>query len=705
MAGLRLTYRLAGVVAICLVLVGVPLDHTQRVAAVTAVAVGVVLAAVHPRFDPPASRAVGPAILIVAIAPLEGPLAAVCLLALVALGAASCGGAGMARIVPASGFPLVALTFRAGVAVDSALLVAWLVAVIAAVVARAAAWPSGSRPSLGSPDAGVLRHSHRQLLTAVAVLLMVVPISFQLAGAVDSRLSPVVASTRAGDPDGPGLDVHPGLDGGLDTGQPITLPDDVVLRVRADRPRYWRGTTYDEWDGRHWTSRLDPVPLTWAGGGVQLPPTAVPRPGSAPLGLPDPIVVTQQFSADRAGLDVLLGAWRIESVHAPVDRARVTSDGSIRLDEPLGAGAAWTVVSEEIPATEDDLRRADPLVVDDGMAGLDALRSEDDVSEAVAQLARELTADAPTTYDKVRAIEAWMDVNLTYTREIAPLPTGRDAVDHLLFESRRGYCEQIGSALVVMLRSLGIPARLAVGYVPSDRDGATGNWISRASDAHAWAEVYFPGVGWRGFDPTAGVPTAADEQAPAELAVDPSPVSRAASVAAVLLGLTIVAGPIVRGRVSGRTLPPLVGRRFARRLGGRRRRDRATDGRPPVDRVVELHRRLDRCGAQLPATWASTMTVRDRAQSMIDCGVHPEVVRAAVRAVERATFGADGDEGTDRVALAAAEAAMDALEVAVDDAATVSRATASRRGDSERWPSARRRDREPIPTPSRSRAP
>ncbi|MCP4226808.1 MAG: transglutaminase domain-containing protein, partial [Actinomycetia bacterium] len=136
---------------------------------------------------------------------------------------------------------------------------------------------------------------------------------------------------------------------------------------------------------------------------------------------------------------------------------------------------------------------------------------EDTVVPQVADLARSITVDAPTTYDKIRSIEDWMDANINYTREIERLEPGADAVHHLLFESRQGFCEQIGSAMVVMLRSLGIPARLVVGYVPGSYEASSGRWISRGTDAHAWAEVYFPGVGWQGFDPTAGVPLASTE--------------------------------------------------------------------------------------------------------------------------------------------------------------------------------------------------
>ncbi|HEX7443456.1 MAG TPA: transglutaminase domain-containing protein, partial [Acidimicrobiales bacterium] len=114
----------------------------------------------------------------------------------------------------------------------------------------------------------------------------------------------------------------------------------------------------------------------------------------------------------------------------------------------------------------------------------------------------------PHTYDKVQAIEQWMTTHVHYTTDIPPLPAGADAVDSFLFGTRRGYCEQISTATVVMLRSLGIPAREAVGYVPGPYNPITDLYDIQAKDAHAWVQVWFPGFGWQSFDPTATVPLA-----------------------------------------------------------------------------------------------------------------------------------------------------------------------------------------------------
>jgi hypothetical protein len=128
----------------------------------------------------------------------------------------------------------------------------------------------------------------------------------------------------------------------------------------------------------------------------------------------------------------------------------------------------------------------------------------------VNTLARQITASAPTTYDKIRAIEAWLGAHVKYSLNAPLSPPNVDVVDDFLFRTRVGWCEQVASSLVVMARSVGIPARLATGFVPGHRDPLSGQFVVRERDAHAWAEIYFAGVGWQPFDPTASVPLAGD---------------------------------------------------------------------------------------------------------------------------------------------------------------------------------------------------
>jgi hypothetical protein len=110
-----------------------------------------------------------------------------------------------------------------------------------------------------------------------------------------------------------------------------------------------------------------------------------------------------------------------------------------------------------------------------------------------------------TDYDRVLAIEQYLKRTYTYTLEPPLLPPDYDAADFFLFDARSGYCEQFANAMAVMLRTLRIPARIAVGYAPGEFDPKTNEFVVRELDAHAWVEVFFPQYGWIPFDPTGGV--------------------------------------------------------------------------------------------------------------------------------------------------------------------------------------------------------
>ena len=120
------------------------------------------------------------------------------------------------------------------------------------------------------------------------------------------------------------------------------------------------------------------------------------------------------------------------------------------------------------------------------------------------ELARDIAKDTTNPYDAVLALNAHLKNGYPYDLSIPPQRENMDAVEYFLFEERRGYCEQFSSSLAVMARSLGIPARVATGYVPGEYNPFTGLHEVKASDAHAWVEVYFPGYGWSTFDPTPG---------------------------------------------------------------------------------------------------------------------------------------------------------------------------------------------------------
>ncbi len=621
-----LIQRLAGITALCLIAVAAPLSVTERTGLLTAVAAGVTVAALAPGTDRWASALVGPAVVVLTVVPVGRGWLPVHLAALVATGVAALDRRAMTRLVPALGLPLLTALYRAGASVPDGLVALWAILVAVVVVLdadRPAPSAGGPETGTGRPEAAAIRPRSTVTVGAVAragstvavvaaaAVLASGPVLTATARLIPARFLAPGAGAEAEAPTGvvgPGAMAHPGLTGGLDVGEPVVLTEDEVLRVRSEVPLYWRAATYDVWDGRRWTAGAAPGPP---------PPAPVGR--GPEVGPPPSRAVVQDVTVLGAGLGVAPTAWSVTAIEVPDRTATIVDDGTVVLDRALEPGDRWTATSAVVPVEADDLRAADPRLLDPGDPFLVRYAREDDVPAPVAELAATVTSDAATTYDAVLAIEAWMDDNLTYTRDIDRLPPGRDAVSNLLFGDRRGYCEQIGSALVVLLRSLGIPARLVVGYVPGAFDGAAGEWVSRGTDAHVWAEVYFPGVGWQGFDPTAGVPLAGE--APTSLGPAPRPPSpavtapRAAALGVVLLVVAAVGGL----------------------LAGRRRRgpDPTPDGRDPRAAV----RRLDDVGAEVGLTWAPSATVRDRGTDLVAAGLDPDAVDGAVRAVELVLYG------------------------------------------------------------------
>ncbi|NJN95199.1 MAG: transglutaminase domain-containing protein [Anaerolineales bacterium] len=126
------------------------------------------------------------------------------------------------------------------------------------------------------------------------------------------------------------------------------------------------------------------------------------------------------------------------------------------------------------------------------------------ISTRVRNLAQTLTAAQTNNYDKVMALTNHLLSNYPYNFYPPPHPPGAEVVDTFLFEDKEGVCEQYVTALVVMARMLGIPARLVAGYGSGDYNPLTGYYEVRLNHAHTWAEVYFPEHGWVPFDPTPG---------------------------------------------------------------------------------------------------------------------------------------------------------------------------------------------------------
>lgn len=357
---------------------------------------------------------------------------------------------------------------------------------------------------------------------------------------------------------GAGAGGYPGFSNEMNTSLRGDLGDDVVLRVRAPAPDYWRGQTFTRFDGTTWfveeqQGSLTEGPDHWIGmadGDVTTIESGEPLVQTFYLEADLPNIVFAAARPYRLLLDA--GVWQ-------------RPDGALRADVVLPAGSAYTVLSTRPSTTADALRaQADISVLG---APVEYLQLPDSTSQRTIDLAAKLAAELPegkqSTYDVILAIQAWLAAEVKYELDAPVPPPGADAVDHFLFESKRGFCEQIASTLAVMLRSLGVPARIATGYVPSERDEIAGVWVSRARDAHAWVEVRFPSFGWVAFDPTASVPLAG-ESGDLTLAGE--------LVQAIVDAVTAYAGPLVLAVAVVATAR--LGWRAARSAWRRRRRGR-----------------------------------------------------------------------------------------------------------------------------------
>jgi len=175
----------------------------------------------------------------------------------------------------------------------------------------------------------------------------------------------------------------------------------------------------------------------------------------------------------------------------------------VRAQQVLRRGEIYQMVSSISVADDDSLRASGvlyPSWVTDSF-----LQLPPDVTQRTRDLARQIVteAGATTPFDQAQAVTDWLRKNITYDQNIDVPPSNVDPVDYVLFTTRRGYCNYYASAEVILLRSLGIPARLAVGFSQGQVDASTNTFHILEENAHAWPEVFFPNYGWVEFEPTA----------------------------------------------------------------------------------------------------------------------------------------------------------------------------------------------------------
>lgn len=323
-----------------------------------------------------------------------------------------------------------------------------------------------------------LRHSLRQSAVMVGQALPVMLVIFVLFPRVPGPLWGLPADAGA-------ATARTGLSDSLSPGDISELiqSDAVAFRVRFEgqapplRDLYWRGPVFDLYDGRKWEAGFrgpeqTPADLQVRGSAVDYELMLEPSRRYWMLGLemPDPSALPEQSRLTHDGQ--LLSTQRL------IDRRLYRSRGHVdyRLDpgglSPAARGRLTRLPPDAAPRTRDLMQRWREDGLDD------------------AALIR-------------RSLQHFREEAFHYT--LSPPLLGRQPVDEFLFETRAGFCEHYASSFVVMMRAAGLPARVVTGYQGGTASVVGDYWLVRQSDAHAWAEVWLAGEGWRRVDPTAAV--------------------------------------------------------------------------------------------------------------------------------------------------------------------------------------------------------
>lgn len=332
------------------------------------------------------------------------------------------------------------------------------------------------------------------------------------------------------DTQGPATSDYYGGDS-LQLGGAIKLGDQIVFVVSAPpRPAglryYWRSRVFEAYERGHWTPaadtrlsdpdapfnvNLDSATIGAARESVQQDFTIGLNASRIIYTAPQPVQVDLATRTDLRYID-------------PV--AKTMNISVIRPYKVLYQGDHYTATSLVSDATGDQLRAA-PAQYPQWVRDL-YLQVSLSVTSRTVNLAKQIVEQygATTPYDKAKAIETWLRVNIHYNESIPQPPPGQDPVDWVLFDLKQGYCTYYASAMIIMLRSLGIPARMAAGFAEGTWDADNQVYVVRERDAHIWVEAYFPGYGWIEFEPTAAqAPLNRDNDASNAQQPTPLPVS------------------------------------------------------------------------------------------------------------------------------------------------------------------------------------
>ncbi len=304
---------------------------------------------------------------------------------------------------------------------------------------------------------------------------------------------------------------------GMTLGRGSEISYAIVLQVDAPQPSptggnyYWQARVYDRYQNGGWTSNY---PFT---NDVKAQQPIV----SSPF-IKGRQISTFDFYAYK-NLGLLFFPTQVVSVSRPVTLHLVREpDGTpdvslLELPNELFAGERYQVLSAISTVTALELKNAGTNYPDWVLQQY--LQVPQEITPRTRDLAKTIASGLTNPYDIADAVTKYLRENITYSRIIPALPANQEPLDWFLFDLKQGFCNYYASAEVILLRSLGIPARLAVGYAQGDavtlptpglppdirQPYGPQTYQVREKDSHAWPQVYFPDIGWVEFEPTSSI--------------------------------------------------------------------------------------------------------------------------------------------------------------------------------------------------------
>ncbi len=349
-------------------------------------------------------------------------------------------------------------------------------------------------------------HEHRHLAFALVRIAPALMIMILMCGAALFFVMPRMSAGNLGGYSY-GTDFSAGFSDHVQLGQigQIQQSNSVVMHVKIDGDaigRYdlhWRGVALANFDGHSWSSPQEQALLQRQSENSFAIPSldAALRIPAASRAEP-PNLIHYRVVMEPIGTNVFFLAPWARSVSGDYRLLATDSGGAIYDFDTRHAINHYEAISDLATPSPAELRtagRAYPALIRNTYLPLPAF------DPRIGQLALQITSYASNDYDKAARIELYLKTRYGYTLSL-PRTAEADPVANFLFVRKQGHCEYFASSMAVMLRTLGIPARVVNGFRSDEFNDLTGSYVVRAKDAHAWVETYFPGYGWQTFDPT-----------------------------------------------------------------------------------------------------------------------------------------------------------------------------------------------------------